>query len=390
MHIQKVRIRAVAVPRVYDTRVADAGGHAQAKTQSLYYVLELISNTGAIGLGEISDIELSWNVPTPNALCTLLYPLGGSDPLRHQDTWETATAALPKVLHPELRSLLSAAVDTALLDLVGQHYNAPLHVLLGGSHRTRIQVSWVAFIRTVEEIEDEISSKVAEGFTAFKLKVGNEPDMDIERVRLCRRIAGPEAYIKVDASGQWEEQEAIEQINALADVGADAVETPLRAAARALAKDTPELVNEKAEDVAAALARVRERVPIELIEHVSDFEERFALELIAQRAIDVFNVVPVQAGRLQRAQRLLHLAESGGLTALIGSTVELGIGTAAAAHLATACASVSVASDLVGPGLLKGDVVVPTLRYDRGYMRPPSGPGLGVQLDEERMQLYAV
>lgn len=390
MHIRKVRIRAVAIPRIYDTRVAEAGGHAQAKKQSLYYVLELISNTGAIGLGEISDIESSWNVPAPHALCTLLASLEGADPLRHHDAWEAATVALPEALHPELRSLLSAAVDTALLDLVGQHYNAPLHILLGGTHRTHIQVSWVAFIRTVEEIEEEISRKVAEGFTAFKIKVGDEPNLDMERVRLCRRIAGPEAYIKVDASGQWEEQEAVEQITALAAVGADAVETPLCAAARSLAKDAPEVVNEKVEDVAAALARVRERVPIELIEHVSDFEECFALALIAQRAVDVFNVVPVQAGRLQRAQRLLHLAESGGLTALIGSTVELGIGTAAAAHLAAACVSVSVASDLVGPGLLKGDVVVPTLRYDRGYMRPPSGPGLGVQLDEDRMQAYAV
>lgn len=390
MHIRKVRIRAVAIPRIYDTRVAEAGGHAQAKKQSLYYVLELISNTGAIGLGEISDIESSWNVPAPHALCTLLASLEGADPLRHHDAWEAATVALPEALHPELRSLLSAAVDTALLDLVGQHYNAPLHILLGGTHRTHIQVSWVAFIRTVEEIEEEISRKVAEGFTAFKIKVGDEPNLDMERVRLCRRIAGPEAYIKVDASGQWEEQEAVEQITALAAVGADAVETPLRAAARSLAKNAPEVVNEKVEDVAAALARVRERVPIELIEHVSDFEECFALALIARRAVDVFNVVPVQAGRLQRAQRLLHLAESGGLTALIGSTVELGIGTAAAAHLAAACASVSVASDLVGPGLLKGDVVAPTLRYDRGYMRPPSGPGLGVQLDEDRMQAYAV
>ena len=75
MHIKKVRIRAVAVPRIYDTRVAETGGHAQAKTQSLYYVLELISNTGAIGLGEISDIESSWNVPAPHALRTLLASL---------------------------------------------------------------------------------------------------------------------------------------------------------------------------------------------------------------------------------------------------------------------------------------------------------------------------
>ena len=390
MHISEVRIRAVSIPRIYDTRVAEAGGHAQAKTQSLYYVLELISDTGPVGLGEISDIESSWNTPTPDTLCECLSSLEGMDPLNRQETWKAATLALPKNLHPELHSLLSAAIDTALLDLVGQHYNAPLHVLLGGAHRTRVEVSWVAFIRAVEEIEEEISSKVAEGFTAFKLKVGDEPHLDRERVRICRRIAGPEAYIKVDASGQWEEEEAVEQISALAAVGANAVETPLRAAARALAKDAPETVNERAESVAEALARVRRRVPIELIEHVSDFEERFALALIARRAVDVFNVVPVQAGRLQRAQRLLNLAESGGLRALIGSTVELGIGTAAATHLAAACACVSVASDLVGPGLLKGDVVAPTLSYDRGYIQPPRGPGLGVQLDEERMQAYSV
>ena len=390
MHISEVRIRAVSIPRIYDTRVAEAGGHAQAKTQSLYYVLELISDTGPVGLGEISDIESSWNTPTPDTLCECLSSLKGMDPLNRQETWKAATLALPQNLHPELHSLLSAAIDTALLDLVGQHYNAPLHVLLGGAHRTRVEVSWVAFIRAVEEIEEEISSKVAEGFTAFKLKVGDEPHLDRERVRICRRIAGPEAYIKVDASGQWEEEEAVEQISALAAVGANAVETPLRAAARALAKDAPETVNERAESVAEALARVRRRVPIELIEHVSDFEERFALALIARRAVDVFNVVPVQAGRLQRAQRLLNLAESGGLRALIGSTVELGIGTAAATHLAAACACVSVASDLVGPGLLKGDVVAPTLSYDRGYIQPPRGPGLGVQLDEERMQAYAV
>ncbi|MGB1717676.1 MAG: mandelate racemase/muconate lactonizing enzyme family protein [Candidatus Latescibacterota bacterium] len=390
MHISEVRIRAVSIPRIYDTRVAEAGGHAQAKTQSLYYVLELISDTGPVGLGEISDIESSWNTPTTDTLCECLSSLKGMDPLNRHETWKAATLALPQNLHPELRSLLSAAIDTALLDLVGQHYNAPLHVLLGGAHRTRVEVSWVAFIRAVEEIEGEISSKVAEGFTAFKLKVGDEPHLDRERVRICRRIAGPEAYIKVDASGQWEEEEAVEQISALAAVGANAVETPLRAAARALAKDAPETVNERAESVAEALARVRRRVPIELIEHVSDFDERFALALIARCAVDVFNVVPVQAGRLQRAQRLLNLAESGGLRALIGSTVELGIGTAAATHLAAACACVSVASDLVGPGLLKGDVVAPTLSYDRGYIQPPRGPGLGVQLDEERMQAYAV
>lgn len=388
-HIRSVRLRAVTLPRVYDTRVAEAGGHAHAKTHSSYYVLELVDGNGCVGLGEISDIEATWNTPPPEQLCNMLDVLSGADYLSQQNTWERAVAELPDALHPELRSLISAAVDTALLDLMAQHYGVPLYVLFGGRSRAQVSVSWVAFIRSLVDIEREIAAKVAEGFTAFKLKVGDEPQLDIERVRLCRRLAGPSAYIKVDASGQWQEDEAVECIQALAAVGADAVETPLRAAARAIAKDCPEQVNEQADEVAAALARIRQRVSTQLIEHVADFDERFALALITHRAVDVFNVVPVQAGRLQRAQRLLHLAESGGLPALLGSTVELGIGTAAAAHLAVACPAVRIASDLVGPGLLAADVVTPRLRYESGCIRPPEGAGLGVQLDLACMETYA-
>ena len=389
MHIRDVRIRAVNVPRVYDTRVAEAGGHAQAKTASHYYVLELVTDGNVVGLGEISDIEQSWQTPAPEALRHMLSSLEGADPLHRQATWERALGSLPSDLHPELHSLLSAAIDTALLDLAGQYYGVPLYVLFGGRNRARAHVSWVAFIRTLDEIEREIATKVAEGFTAFKLKVGDEPELDAQRVQLCRRLAGSDAYIKIDASGQWHEEEAVERICALAAVGADAVETPLRAAARAVAKDNPQQVSDHADDVAAALARVRQRVPIDLIEHVADFDERFALALIRHRAVDVFNVVPVQAGSLHRAERLLHIAASGGLPALLGSTVELGIGTAAATHLAVASPTVRIASDLVGPGLLAGAVTRPTLAYEAGYIRPPSGAGLGVQLDEGRMEAFA-
>ena len=57
MHISEVRIRAVSIPRIYDTRVAEAGGHAQAKTQSLYYVLELISDTGPLAWAKFPTLS---------------------------------------------------------------------------------------------------------------------------------------------------------------------------------------------------------------------------------------------------------------------------------------------------------------------------------------------
>lgn len=385
MYIGQIRIYSVAIPRVYHTHVAPTGGHS--KNTSRYYVLEIETNTGLRGLGEISDLEDAWRAPSPAALCETLTPyLAGADPRKRLLAWERVAEALPASEHPEFRRLVSAAVDMALIDLVGKHYNAPAHALLGGQYRDALPISWVAYIRSADALAEEVREKVAAGFRAFKLKVGADFDLDCERVRVCRRLVGPDAYLKADASGAWAEEEAIERIHALSALGVDAVETPLRCVARKVAKDHPEQVNADPDTAAAALARVRSAVPAALIEHVADFADSFALALLRHRAVDAFNVAPVQAGSLHRAQRLCQLAAAAGVPVLLGSTVELGIGTAAAVHLGVATKAVCAPSDLVGPGLLASDVVAPRLGYRQGCLYAPRGPGLGVELIPERME----
>ena len=385
MHICHIRVYSVAVSRVYHTHVAPTGGHS--KNASRYYVLELETNTGLRGLGEISDLEEAWQAPSPEALRETLTPLlAGADPRKRLLAWERVAEALPASDHPEFRRLVSAAVEMALIDLAGKYYNAPAYALLGGQYRDALPISWVAYIRSADELAEEIQEKVATGFTAFKLKVGADFELDCERVRVCRRLVGPDAYLKADASGAWEEQEAIERIRELSALGVDAVETPIQCVARKVAKDHPEQVNADPDSAALALARVRAAVPAALIEHVADFDDSFALALLRHRAVDAFNVAPVQAGSLHRAQRLSQLAAAAGVPVLLGSTVELGIGTAAAVHLGVATKAVCAPSDLVGPGLLASDVVTPRLAYQQGCLHAPPGPGLGVELIPELME----
>lgn len=389
MQIRDIHIHSVAVPRVYNTRVAPAGGDLGGKDYSRYYLLELETTTGLIGLGEVSDLEQAWAAPSTTTLrATLLTALADADPLQRLPTWERIDEALPAEYHPEFRHLVSSAVDVALLDLAGKHYNAPAHALLGGQYRDALPISWVAYIRSAAELAGEIQQKVDIGFTAFKLKVGADFELDCERIRVFRRIAGPDAYLKADASGAWDEAEAIERICTLAALGVDAVETPLQCISRTVAKDHPEQVNADPDAAAAALARVRAAVPADIIEHVADFDDAFALALLRHKAVDVFNIVPVQAGSLHRAQRLIQIAESGGVPVLLGSTVELGIGTAAALHLGIAAKAVTIASDLVGPGLLADDVVAPRLAYQQGHLRAPQGLGLGVDLVPTLVEQY--
>ena len=398
MPITEVRVRQVAVPRIYDTYCADPK-HLKATIdhgRSTYQIIELKTHDGLTGIGEVSDIAPRMDAPSPGSLRDLVSGvLEGGDPAAWRTLHGRAGEALPGDLYPELRQLILFGLESALLDLVGKAYGIPLYELLGGRCRHAAAVSWVAYLRGDAALEDELQAlelemadQVGSGMKAFKLKVGEDHERDLARVRLARRIAGAGAYIKVDASGFWEEDEALSRLHDMAEAGADACETPIRALSRPMSREDPARIESDADGIAETLAGIRGSSPIPIIEHVADLGDVFLTALIRHRAVDIVNVVPCQAGGLRRAKRLIHAAETAGMPALLGSTIELGPGTAAAVHLAVSSANVSVPSDLVGPGLLRGDVCTTPFTLEGGELSPFEGPGLGIVLDEEKLALW--
>ncbi len=399
MRICDVRVRQVAVPRIYDTYCADP---KQLKAtidhgRSTYQIIELETPDGLTGVGEVSDIAPRMDAPSPSTLRDLLSGvLDGGDTGAWRSLYDQACEALPGDWYPELRQLILFGVECALLDLIGNAHRLPLYELLGGRCRRAASVSWVAYLRgdaMLEEellaLEREVADQVGSGMKAFKLKVGEDHERDLERVRLARGIAGSSAYIKVDASGNWEEDEALSRLRDMAEAGADACETPIRALSRPMSREDPVRIEAEADGIAEALAKVRGRSPIPIIEHVADLGDVFLTALIRHRAVDIVNVVPCQAGGLRRAGRLLHAAETAGMPALLGSTIELGPGTAASVHLAVSSSNVDVPSDLVGPGLLQDDVCANPFSLEGGELAPFEGPGLGMGLDEEKMERWS-
>ena len=242
----------------------------------------------------------------------------------------------------------------------------------------------------LDSLETEIREKLSQGFGAFKFKVGTDHDRDLERIRLFRAIAGPDVYLRVDASGVWEEAEAISKISDMATAGVNGCETPTVAVNRNIANDHPERIEANADEAARSLARVRAQVSVDIIEHVADLGDVLCTALAGHRAVDVINVIPSQGGGLLRAQRLVHTAQTAGIPSLLGSTIELGPGTAAFLHLAVASPNISVSSDLVSPGLLVDDICSQPLRFEEGFLQPDGAPGLGVDLDEAKMEKWAI
>ena len=95
----------------------------------------------------------------------------------------------------------------------------------------------------------------------------------------------------------------------------------------------------------------------------------------------MFQRSTVGCGGIFRAKKVIAIAEAAGLNALLGSTVELGVGTAAQLALASSSWRVDWPSDLIGPLMYTDDVLNEPWEWDNGYLRVPTGPGLGVTLD---------
>jgi muconate cycloisomerase len=261
----------------------------------------------------------------------------------------------------------ACALDMAMYDLIGKAAEQPVYNLLGGAVRRDVQISWVAYIRDeLELLKEEIRERRSQGFTAYKLKVGLDIDLDEQRMAVLRETAGREASIKVDANAGWSVDAAPANIKRLAKYGLAGVETPVP-------RENP-----------ADIAAVRRQVDVPILEHVST--PQYGLALIKAEAVDVFNIATTGAGGLWPARQVVAIAEAAGVGVLLGSTVEMGPGTHFQLHLAATTPNLTLPSDLIGPGMYRDDVLTKPMQYNRGRLAVPSGPGLGFEIDRDKLR----
>lgn len=379
MKITDVDVEIVSVGRNFGSTSA-----VKETGESVFGLLRLTADDGSTGVGEISDVEHPESMPDAPAIEDELGGfLEGRDPraVNRLTTEMYDAVRFGEFAFHSFQQLTLSAVDAALYDLVGKHYGVPVYQLLGG--RTRdAPVCWVVYTRqapdALDALREEVRWRFDQGFRAFKLKVGEvDPQVDRERIAAVRDVVGDDAQVFVDAQGVWELDEAIENVRSFEAVGIDGVETPVGHPDRSVEVpgyyyDVPLLPSE--------LATVREETETPVFEHVTDPE--FGLALAAEDAVDVFTI-EVCAGGINRARRLLAIAEGTGVNARLGSTGELGVGTLAAGALAASSPAVTYPSDLAGPKIYDDGVVEEGLEYRDGRLHPRESPGFGFTLRPE-------
>lgn len=273
-------------------------------------------------------------------------------------------------------------VEMALWDLMGKATGRPVHDLMGGRFRERIEVAAYLFFRhrsadglggegTVPELlEYAVSQQKQFGFRVFKYKGGVfAPRVDLEMLQALRERFGPEAGLRIDPNGLWSPQTALSVVRAMEPLGLEFCEDPCWGI--------------------EAMARLRAEVAIPFSTNmcVVDFD---SLPIgIRLKAVDVVLGDPHKWGGLLANKKLAHLCESFSLGMGIHSGAELGISTAANLHLAASTPAINYAIDSHYHHMRDDILAGGLMPIEEGRMRVPVGPGLGVALDPDRFARYS-
>jgi len=271
-----------------------------------------------------------------------------------------------------------AALEMALWDLQGKALGRPLCDLLGGRTRDGLveEVTWGW--DAPEALAEKTRRMRAEGVTAFKVKAGDAPERDEQRVAAVREAAGAEARITVDVNqGWWDARTAVRGIRLLEPYDIAFVEQPVRM-----------------DDLEAARF-VRERVDVPLALDESVRGPREALACVKAGACDVFVIKLMKTGGILNALKVNAIAEAAGISVTMGNMGESSLGLAAHLHASIALANVDHwDADLPWrPGGLLRDIgsgLTGELRDGVSTMLVPEGPGLGIELDEEAIAAQRV
>jgi L-alanine-DL-glutamate epimerase-like enolase superfamily enzyme len=264
-----------------------------------------------------------------------------------------------------------AALDVACHDIVARIAGQPLYKLLGGWTDGRIELTMPIALAPSDEVVRQAELAVSRGFGSVKLKVGKDLRRDISVTEAVRAAIGDDVMLYVDANQAYSTGDAVKAAREYARLGVDLFEEPVG----------PSNVEGR-----VRLAQTG-GVPLLLDESIERPGD--ALREIALGTAGAFSIRSPRTG-ITWSSKLIGVAEAAGVPCLAGSHRELGIGTVASAHLAAAYQTMSLPSELGVFVHVTESLLTQPLEIADGWMTLPKGPGLGVDVEPEKLDRYRI
>jgi glucarate dehydratase len=371
VRITAVRRTAVAVPQRRRYRSSwRRSGHGSSAMQAV--LVELDTDEGPTGIGE-APVVWAGSAAVTIAMIDAVAPLViGSDPLDH-DVIRRRLYAETGLAHlgTQGASWALSGIDTALWDLAGRIAGLPLHRLWGGAWRDRSGFHADVVPDDPERVAEDARQWVERGFRTLYLKVGFEPEEDEARVRAIREAVGDGPRLRIDANGAWSPGLAVRLLDRLSAYDLEFVEQPIP-------PGDP-----------AELARLRARVRVPVLAHESSLSVEGTLAVVRHGAADAVQLDPRFDAGIAGCRTAAQIAEVAGLPALTHTFGELGVATALMLQLHAAHRNFVLDSQTYYPNLEDDVIAGGPLQFDGHLLDVPTGPGLGVELDPERVAHYA-
>ena len=369
MKIRDLSARLVTVP--LEAPLRWSMGVETATTRAL---IEVQTDEGIIGIGE------TYGTPeTERAVDFAKTLLVGVDPFE-AGVLQHRLGVFRIGYETTVPATLRAGIEMACLDAAGKELGRPVHSLLGGAVRERVEVAAYLFYRYESEgiggesEPEALVERTAElidryGFRVIKLKGGVfSPDQELEAIKHLKS-SFPSAPLRWDPNAAWSVPTALRMAEALRadEIGLEYLEDP-----------TAEL---------EGMAQLRTRTAVPLATNMCLVAYEHLAPGIRLGAVDVILADVHYWGGFSTNKKMMAVCEAFGLSVGMHSDRELGVSTTAMVHLAASSPQLVYAIDSHYPDQV-GDVITNPIEISDGHIAVPNEPGLGVEFDPDEVERY--
>jgi L-alanine-DL-glutamate epimerase-like enolase superfamily enzyme len=311
---------------------------------------------GLIGYGEVCPLGPFYLPAYAEGVRAGLKELGphliGFDPRELLKLNHRMDAALKG--HPYVKS----GIDVACWDLLGKTTQLPVCTLMGGRFGEKVRLYRAISQLPPDEMAINVASYRAQGYTRFQLKVGGDPDQDIQRIRQAREILQPSDRLVADANTGWTQHEAIRVVRAVCDLDVY-IEQPCLTYEECLA------------------VRRNTNHPYILDENIDGLD--MLLRAKADLAMDVVNLKISKLGGLTKTKQVRDLCISMGIAMTLEDSWGGDVTTAAIAHLAQSTPEEFRFSSTDFNSYVTVSNATGAPQRDQGFMQASKAPGLGIE-----------
>lgn len=336
-------------------------------------LVKMTADDGTVGWGE-SGPSRRWSAETLESCVTSLRQylapaVIGHDPFDIAGLHARMNAEIAPGLDPG-QPIAKNAIDVAAHDLICRKLGINLQSWLGAKRLDHVRLARLISVATPDEGAEAAQAALDAGYEGMKVKVGHHPHLDADIVKAVLEVAGSCAVVWPDANQAYTLEQALHFCRKFEAMGISVFEQPV---AMSNVYAMKKLLS--ATSMTIALDEAAISIP-------------FAIELIRRDAIEGMAIKINKTGGIFYARQMCDLALNAGLRLIGSGLMDAPIGFAASVHLFSAY-GIDWPVDLNGPQFIGEDYLAEPIPMPGMRVRTPSGPGLGITIDESKVARFA-